>query len=109
MKTDATHKVTRLEIIDDGGRGYVNMRAGGIEMSLQDDDRTMKIFTKGRSNASDERMYTRSEVEQLVKTLRTAFNVIDELNAEGFGPLTSKEGLDAFSALVDALGVFDPA
>ena len=56
-----------------------------------------------------EPVYTRSEVGQLVKTLRMAFNVIDELNAEGFGPLTSKEGLEAFSALVDALDVFDPA
>jgi hypothetical protein len=56
-----------------------------------------------------EPVYTQSEVEQLVKTLRMAFNVVDELNAEGFGPLTSKEGLDAFSALVDALDVFDPA
>ena len=70
MKTDATHKVTRLEIIDDGGRGYVNMRAGGIEMSLQDDDRTMKIFTKGRSNASDERMFTESEVRAMLRAIR---------------------------------------
>lgn len=60
-------------------------------------------------NKTHEPVYTRSEVEQLVKTLRMAFNVIDKLNAEGFGPLTSKEGLDAFSAVVDALGVFDPA
>ena len=56
-----------------------------------------------------EPVYTQSEVGQLVKTLRMAFNVVDELNADGFGPLTSKEGLDAFSAVVDALGVFDPA
>ena len=69
MKTDATHKVTRLEIIDDGGRGYVNMRAGGIEMSLLDDDRTMKIFTKGRSNASDERMFTESEVREIARKM----------------------------------------
>ena len=70
MKTDATHKVTRLEIIDDGGRGYVNMRAGGIEMSLQDDDSTMKIFTKGRSNASDERVFTESEVRAFIAALK---------------------------------------
>jgi len=56
-----------------------------------------------------EPVYTRSEVEQLIKTLRMAFNVIDEMNAEGFGPLTSKEGLDAFNSLVDALQVFDPS
>ena len=56
-----------------------------------------------------EPVYTRSEVGQLVKTLRMAFNVVDELNADGFGPLTSKEGLEAFCALVDAVGVFDPA
>lgn len=56
-----------------------------------------------------EPVYTRSEIEQLIKTLRMAFNVIDEMNAEGFGPLTSKEGLDAFNSLVDALQVFDPS
>lgn len=66
------------------------------------------ICKRIRLEHSTERLYTQSQVEQLVKTLRMAFNVIDEMNAEGFGPLTSKEGLDAFSALVDALNVFDP-
>jgi hypothetical protein len=56
-----------------------------------------------------QRVYTQDEVEKLVKALRTAYNVVDELNADGFGPLTSKEGLEAFCALVDELRVFDPA
>ncbi len=54
-----------------------------------------------------EPVFTRSEIEKLILTLRMAFNVIDEMNAEGFGPLTSKEGLEAFCALSDALKVFD--
>ena len=51
MKDD-TYKVTRLEVIDDTGRAYVNMNAGSIELQLQDDDRTLKVFTKGSSNQS---------------------------------------------------------
>lgn len=47
-------KVNRLEVIDEDGRSYVNWqgKALGIEMSLQDEGRTIKVFTKGRSNAA---------------------------------------------------------
>ena len=47
-------KVNRLEVIDEDGRSYVNWQAKalGIELSLQDDGRTIKVFTKGRSNVA---------------------------------------------------------
>ena len=45
---DSTHKVSRIEIISDRGREYVNMNTGKVTISFQDDDRTMKIFIKER-------------------------------------------------------------
>jgi len=38
--------VTRFEVIDDKGRSYVEYLDNdeGIEYSLQDDDRTLKVF-----------------------------------------------------------------
>jgi hypothetical protein len=38
--------ITRLEIIDGNGRVYVNMDVKDIEFSLQDENRTLKIFIK---------------------------------------------------------------
>jgi hypothetical protein len=37
-------KVTRLEIIDEHGRDYINGRIASIQFSVQDDARTLKIF-----------------------------------------------------------------
>ena len=38
-------RVTRLEVIDETGRAYVKyMKDESIHFSLQDDDRTLKIF-----------------------------------------------------------------
>lgn len=39
-----TSKVSRVEIIDNEGRSYVNTNAKNVEISLQDDHRTLKIF-----------------------------------------------------------------
>ena len=41
-----TAKVTRVEIIDENGRSYVKYGVTDVEFSLQDDDRTLKIFLK---------------------------------------------------------------
>jgi hypothetical protein len=40
-------KVTRVEVIDHGGRSYTNTVAGDVEIQMQDDGRTLKVFTKG--------------------------------------------------------------
>jgi len=38
-------KVTRVEVIDYNGRSYVNLGANNsIEVAIQDDGRTLKIF-----------------------------------------------------------------
>lgn len=38
--------ISRVEIIDDKGRAYVNCKVENVELSLQDDNRTLKIFIK---------------------------------------------------------------
>lgn len=40
-------KVSRLEVIDNNGRAYVNWGVDKIEFSYQDDGKTLKIFTNG--------------------------------------------------------------
>lgn len=38
--------VNRVEVIDDTGRAYTNYQAAGVMTSLQDDGKTLKVFTK---------------------------------------------------------------
>lgn len=44
MNVDNFEKVTRVEIIDAQGRSYVKYGVTAVDISLQDDDRTLKIF-----------------------------------------------------------------
>lgn len=39
-----TEQVTRVEVIDQEGRSYVNWNVNAVEFSLQDDAKTLKIF-----------------------------------------------------------------
>lgn len=40
-------KVTRVEVIDSKGRSYVNWNdSNQVELSLQDDNKTLKVFVK---------------------------------------------------------------
>ena len=40
-----TEKVTRVEVIDENGRSYVNWNdENKVELSLQDDGKTLKVF-----------------------------------------------------------------
>ena len=41
---DKYAKVTRLEVIDETGRAYTHHEVRVLQFSLQDDDRTLKIF-----------------------------------------------------------------
>lgn len=36
--------VTRVEVIDSTGRGYVNIGVKNVEIRVQDNERTLKIF-----------------------------------------------------------------
>ena len=41
-------KVTRLEVIDESGRAYVRWNLESIQVSFQDNNRTLKIFVSGK-------------------------------------------------------------
>ena len=43
---DEFYQVTRVEVIDSQGRSYTNHRVESVELQLQDDGRTLKIFIK---------------------------------------------------------------
>ena len=47
-------QVTRLEVIDNNGRAYVNYGVDKLEFSYQDDGRTLKIFTNGVGGVLDQ-------------------------------------------------------
>jgi len=45
METNLINKVTRVEVIDQDGRSYVNWnKTNKVELSFQDDARTLKVF-----------------------------------------------------------------
>jgi hypothetical protein len=51
METNSTNKVTRVEVIDENGRSYVNWNENNkVELSYQDDGRTLKVFIDKREN-----------------------------------------------------------
>lgn len=37
-------KVTRVEVIDSSGRSYIKYDVKDVSISLQDDERTLKVF-----------------------------------------------------------------
>ena len=47
--TITDHEITRLEVIDDTGRVLVFYagKKGCIQLSQQDEDRTLKVFVRG--------------------------------------------------------------
>lgn len=38
--------VNRVEVIDENGRSYVKYNANNVQIQIQDDGRTMKVFLK---------------------------------------------------------------
>jgi hypothetical protein len=45
-ETTDTSKVTRIEIIDNMGRLFVGYSFSDVQLSVQDDGRTLKVFGK---------------------------------------------------------------
>ena len=43
-------EITRVEVIDEIGRAYVNMNAQNVQYSVQDGGRTLKIFLQSKKN-----------------------------------------------------------
>lgn len=46
VMNELTKNVTRVEVIDDKGRSYTNYEAKNVQLSFQDDNRTLKIFCR---------------------------------------------------------------
>lgn len=46
--------ITRFEVIDDNGRMYVKKGEFDLELSFQDDDRTVKVFITPNQEVEDE-------------------------------------------------------
>lgn len=40
-------KITRVELIDDSGRAYVNRNCEEVKLAVQDEGRTLKVFVGG--------------------------------------------------------------
>lgn len=49
IENDKTKRVTRVEVIDDRGRAYTMWDVTNVELSLQDDERTLKVFVTHKS------------------------------------------------------------
>ena len=43
---EIVEKVSRVEVIDQTGRAYVKWNVSGVQLHLQDDGRTLKLFVK---------------------------------------------------------------
>jgi len=44
--TDSFSDVTRVEVIDNNGRSYINNFVNSVETHLQDDGKTLKLFVR---------------------------------------------------------------
>lgn len=53
MKNLTIDEITRLEIIDHTGRVYTNWKVGSLELSIQDNDRTLKIFVTKQDDTKE--------------------------------------------------------
>ena len=49
-------RITRVEVIDTHGRELVKHDVTGVQISIQDDGKTLKVFIQGKPN--DEQLYT---------------------------------------------------
>ena len=87
-------KVTRIEIIDQDGRSYVNWdETNKVELSFQDDKRTLKVFIS-RVNPDE-----REPHSLITKTLK---NHYDELENQKMSSYRAEQVWEAFkSELID--------
>ena len=40
------NRATRVEVVDDDGRSYMEYNAEAVQVSIQDDGKTLKVFLK---------------------------------------------------------------
>jgi len=84
--TDLTRaiNVTRVEVIDDKGRAYINTEAKDVEFSFQDGGRTLKVFTGGTGATP---RVTDKRVESAVIAFRKS------VDSDPMGKITDPDGL----------------
>jgi hypothetical protein len=72
--TYSTDKVTRVEIIDENGRSYTNFDPNNkVELSFQDNERTLKVFIS-RVNPDE-----REPHSLITKTLKDYFDELEKM------------------------------
>ena len=49
IENNETEKVTRVEIIDENGRAFLMRDLASVKLSLQDDERTLKLFVTSKA------------------------------------------------------------
>lgn len=52
MTTTHHKRATRVEVIDQSGRAYVNTNCRDVAVSIQDDGRTIKVFLRTEEEAA---------------------------------------------------------
>ena len=75
-------KVTRVEVITDEGREFVRYDCHNVQMSLQDDGRTLKVFLKQEQISEEENEVRFKECLKAINNLKSG--EITELMGEAF-------------------------
>ncbi|WP_443095055.1 hypothetical protein [Rothia koreensis] len=75
---------TRIEVIDETGRAYVNTDASDVEVSVQDDGWTLKVFTGGTGA-------TPGVTDMRVEKALTAFR--KSVDSDPIGKITDPDGV----------------
>jgi hypothetical protein len=75
-------EVTRVEVITDDGREFVRYDCSNVQMSLQDDGRTLKVFLKQEQISEEENEVRFKECLKAIDNLKPGD--ITELMGEAF-------------------------
>ena len=75
-------EVTRVEVITDDGREFVRYDCSNVQMSLQDDGRTLKVFLKQEQISEEENEVRFKECLKAINNLKSG--EITELMGEAF-------------------------
>ena len=63
-------EVTRIEVITDNGREFVRHNCADVQVSLQDDGRTIKVFLKQEQISEEENERRFRECVELINNLK---------------------------------------
>ena len=75
-------EVTRIEVITDDGREFVRYGCSNVQVSLQDEGRTLKVFLKQEQISEEENERRFRECMKMISNLKPGD--ITKLMGEGF-------------------------